>query len=132
MSEIYEKFFEEEKRKYVVKLLDNNSRLVIEEIYYPIYPCGNYVKTIYEVEDSFDELTLEIREVRESWNGTGSGTIFSLSLPAIEEVPWFLDEDELREEIEKSGIKETIKEILDYFKDVTVDNIEALKFELEW
>jgi hypothetical protein len=127
----WEEFAERENRKYVIEIADASveedtvvySRMRLERIYFPIYPYGNYVKTLYEIEwDSADTIVVSTKIVRDSWNGTGSEFGGSVVVEgALPETPWFFNYEELADTIEKHGVKKTMRWVLDSIKAMAID-----------
>ncbi|PNV81253.1 MAG: hypothetical protein C0179_03660 [Fervidicoccus sp.] len=127
----FSEFDEKKKIKYTIEYELNEEydyelvkHLMIEKRYLPLWPtAGNYAKIVWKIDYS-DPTTIRISiyEARESWFGTGSSGIAEIDANFFfEEDPWFLKAEELEEHIEKFGVKETAKDILDslldYFRD---------------
>jgi hypothetical protein len=119
----WEEFVEEETTKYVIRIPDVTveddtvtfKRIELVSRYFPIYPYGNYVETLYEIEwDGADAITIEAKCVHDSWGGTGCEPLGKLTVEVtLPETPWFFDYDELTRRIEENGVKETIERIID-------------------
>ena len=119
----WEEFVEEKKTKYVIKILDASveddavmfKRMELERIYFPIYPYGNYVKTLYEIEwDGADTIAVGAKCVYDGWGGTGCEPFGKLTIEvALPEAPWFFNYDELSRRIERDGAREVMHDILD-------------------
>jgi hypothetical protein len=125
-------FDEEEKTGYIIAIEDAMvdeegyvmfSRIRIERKYYPIYPYGNYVSTVWVVEwKSADTIVVSTKIVRDSWNGTGSEFGGSVVVEgALPETPWFFNYEELADTIEKHGVKKTMRWVLDSIKAMAID-----------
>jgi hypothetical protein len=120
----WEEFVEEEKTKYVIKILSVTveedtvvfKRMELKCIYFPIYPYGNYVETLYEIEwDGADVITVEAKCIRNSWDGTGCEPFGKLTIEVpLPEAPWFFDYEELSKNIERNGVRETIERIIEH------------------
>jgi hypothetical protein len=124
-------FAERENRKYVIEIVDASveedtvvySRMRLERIYFPIYPYGNYVKTLYEIEwNSADCISVSAKIVRDGWNGTGSESIGNVIVEvALPEAPWFFNYYDLEETIERHRVKKTMEWILSSIKAMAID-----------
>jgi hypothetical protein len=127
----FSEFDEKKKIKYTIEYELNpefDYELVkyieIEKRYLPLWPqAGNYAKIVWRIDYSDPTaIKISVYEARESWYGTGSSRIAEIEADFFfEEDPWFLEAKELEEHIERFGIKETAKDILDslldYFRD---------------
>jgi hypothetical protein len=119
----WEEFVEEEKRKYIIEVFGVSveedrvvfNKLEMKRIYFPIYPYGNYVETLYEIEwDGADTIVASAKCVHDSWGGTGCEPFGKLTIEVtLPETPWFFDYGELAKRIEKDGVKETIESIVE-------------------
>jgi hypothetical protein len=117
---------EQEKSEYIIDYEKDEEGLVkylrIEKIYYPIYPHGNHVAYVLKIDYSDPtEMKLTIYYRRMSWNGTGSDVVMEAAVDFhFAEDPWFLTK-ELEEIIERDGVKETVKAILEDLKELFID-----------
>ncbi|PNV79772.1 MAG: hypothetical protein C0179_06815, partial [Fervidicoccus sp.] len=129
----YSEFDDKNKIKYTIEYELNEEydyelvkHLTIEKRYLPLWPtAGNYAKIVWKIDYS-DPTTIKISvyEARENWYGTGSTRIADIEANFyFEEDPWFLTSRELEEHIEKFGVKETAKDILDSLLDYFEDSL---------
>jgi hypothetical protein len=126
----WEEFVEKEKRKYVIEIVDASveddavvySRIRLERIYFPIYPYGNYVETLYEIEwGGSDCIAVSAKCVHDGWNGTGSEWLGKVIVEGtLPETPWFFNYYDLERTIEKHGVKKTMEWILSSIQNLAV------------
>jgi len=116
-------FCEKEKRAYIIEIyperMEENEvvyrKMRLEVKWFPIYPYGNYVATVWELEwDGADEIRLSKRVVRDSWNGTGVEYVGEVAVNVVlPETPWYYDYEELTATVEEQGARQVIEWILD-------------------
>jgi hypothetical protein len=124
----WEEFVEEERRKYVIEVVDASveddvvvySRIEMRRYYFPIYPYGNYVATIWTIEwDGGDWVAVDAKCVHDSWGGTGCEPIGRLVVEVeLPETPWFFNYYDLEGTIERHRVKKTMEWILGSIKDL--------------
>ena len=114
---------EDEKTKhyeYVIESeFDENDYLLraeLETYYYPIYPYGNYVKSVLIIEKRKGVIVFERYDVRMNWNGTGRDNVSHIEIQDIfEEAPEFLTKD-FYEIDSPEEFEEKVKEIIEFMK----------------
>jgi len=119
----WKEFCEKEKRAYIIEIYPERveddmvvyRKMRLETKWFPIYPYGNYVATVWELEwDGADQLQLSQRVVRDSWNGTGCEKVGKVTVEvALPETPWYFYYNDLAATIERFGVKQVIEWILD-------------------
>jgi hypothetical protein len=120
-------FVEDEKTLYSIEYRINPENdlveyLELERRYLPLYPYGNYSKIVWKIDYSSPTLMrITVYTAHENWNGTGSEKIMEAEVDFFfNEDPWFLT-SELKDYIERYGVKVTIRDILhdllEYFRD---------------
>ena len=116
---------EDEKTKYYEYVLtsefDENDYLLrakLETYYYPIYPYGNYVKSVLIIEKRKGVIIFERYDVRMNWNGTGRDNVSHIEIQDIfEEAPEFLTRDFYEEIDSAEKFEEKLREITKFLKD---------------
>jgi len=91
--------------------------LFLRMYYYPIYPYANYVCDEFHIHwDGADTIEITKRVIRDSWGGTGSEVLGTITIKELlPESPWFFVPEELENNIKKYGVKQTIEDILEAF-----------------
>lgn len=120
---MWSEFDESKKVKHIIEVaetdIDENivyvRKLVFREIWYPLYPREeNYVERRWEIHyDIFDNsITIITSQLRNEWNGTGCDFSFVINVPKVpsNEIPWFLDEQEIEIDVETFGVKKIIED----------------------
>ncbi len=86
---------------------DTVKTLYIEDKYLPLYPYGNYVKTVITIENiNGDSFKYKEIKTHDSWNGTGldynEEITFNINYGEYPdtETPWFFDFERLKENVE--------------------------------
>ena len=127
MIEIRKQFFNEEKKiEYIVSAevdeSDHVENITIEKIYYPIFPHSNYVKTVVNVDASEAPYSVEIYDIRMSWNGTGRDNIIEFSYnDHSPETPWWLDKKEIEELNSAEDVENYVEGVMEYITE-TIKN----------
>jgi len=125
-AEKWREFVEEEKTLYAIVPVEFEEntiyKLELIKTYYPIYPYTNHVSTLYVLEwDGADRIELSKKVIRDSWYGTGTEHIATLTLEMVTpETPWFFDLLELEKTVDEFGVKETQKLVLNALKEDVV------------
>jgi hypothetical protein len=124
----WEEFVEEERRKYVIEIVDASveddvvvySRIEMRRYYFPIYPYGNYVSTVWTIEwGGGDCISVSAKNVHDGWNGTGSEFVGEVIVETeLPETPWFFNYYDLEGTIERHGVKKAMEWILGMIKDL--------------
>jgi len=119
---IYKRFLvKEEKTEYVVEAEFNEKGYLLnaklEVYYYPIYPYGNYVKSVLNIENHGDVIVFERYNVRMNWDGTGRDDIGYIEVKDVsEEAPEFLTRDFYEEINSPEEFKEKVETIFEFMK----------------
>jgi hypothetical protein len=99
----------------------------LEVYYYPLYPYGNYIKSVLEIKRYGDVIQFNRYDVRMNWNGTGRDDAGYIEIYDIfEETPFFLNKDYYEEIDSPEKFEEKVKDILDFLKDY-VDMMKILE-----
>jgi len=125
---------EDEKTKYYEYVMegefDENDHLLnmrIQIYWYPIYPYGNYVKSVLEIKRHGDVIQFNSYSVRMNWDGTGRDDAGYIEVYDIfEETPFFLTKDYYEEIDSPEEFEEKVKSIYDFLKDY-VDMMKILE-----
>jgi len=116
-ARIWTEFVEEEKMKYVISLKTREEEytLLLRKIFFPLFPYANYVEHRWEIEwTGGDVIVVKFKEIRDSWGGTGAKVLAKVVVDMeIPETPWYFRVEELAEEIEREGVKNTIRKIVE-------------------
>jgi len=89
----------------------------LEVYYYPIYPYGNYVKSVLNIEKHGEVIVFERYNVRMNWDGTGRDDIGYIEVKDIfEEAPEFLTRDFYEEINSPEEFKEKVESIFEFMK----------------
>jgi hypothetical protein len=133
MTEIIKQFMNEEKKvEYVVTAEIGESgdvnKIIIEKVYYPLYPHGNYVKNVIEIDASEAPLRIEIYDIRMSWNGTGRDNIIEFSYnDHSPETPWWLNVREIEEIENADDVEEYVEWIMKYITETISESFKMFK-----
>jgi hypothetical protein len=101
------------------------SRLAVR--HYPMYPCGNFVEDVLNIEedDSATTITFKFHTVRFNYNGTGSDYHGSVTIDetVLGETPEFLWAETYEEMETPEDFEELVKRIDEFLKNYASCNI---------
>jgi hypothetical protein len=117
---------EENRIEYAITIedFDSNSniitRLRLERFYRPLGSrYGNRHGYIWVIEFDAGELKVKWIEQAYEWNGTYTKTLAEMSIKTdFEEIPWFIDKDELEDDVGHHSVRGTMSAIFDYLRDI--------------
>jgi len=132
----YEKKFESEEDgrnveyllEYSVNERNEVKHVRITKILYPLKCCLNNIQTVIEIGEGEKEFyKINIYRVRNGWNGSGRDNLFLIEFSDYaDESPAFLTLDTLEMINSIDLLREYIKDIIEYVRDVYLLSVESI------